>query len=208
MQPTHLTLTLTLRPAGAAAWRSHKIAAGVEISSPGAWGRVWLPRTARRCWRLRQGLSRPARSVQRRPGRSAPRTLGARLRAGVPGFRRRSGREARAARALWAGRKRSARPGRGCPRSSAARDGPPVPREMNGPRSATARVRKPEARGEDRCGRLLGDPARGTASRFFFPIRPPARRPPRTAAGTGRPIAARSPQLLAVRPRNSPVVGL
>ena len=51
-----------------------------------------------------------------------------------------------------------------------------------------------------------GAPARGAASRLPFPP-DPARRPP-DRGRPRRPTAARSPQLLAVRPRNSPVVGL
>lgn len=134
MQPTHLTLSL-FWPVGVAEWTSHKIAAGVEISSPRAWGRVWLPQTARRHQRLRQGLSPPARSVQRGPGARSP-ELGARPRAEVPGFRGLSGWEARVTRALWAGRKKPAQPGGGCP-----------------PARSLRRLRRPSRPGEKWMGR-------------------------------------------------------
>lgn len=181
------------RPRGVTRQRRER----VEISSPRARGRVGLPRAARRRWRLLQGRPRPARSVQRRPGRPAPRTLRARLRAGVPGFRRRSRPQARAARALRAGRKQPARPGRGCPRSHQPRPRatalPPVPREMNGPRAPPrpgGESGGPRRRPRRAAEAAPGGPRAGAASRSSLPIRPrPAPPGPRPAPGAPPPPA-------------------
>ena len=193
-------------------WTSHKIAAGVEISSPRAWGRVWLPRTARRHQCLRQGLSQPARSVQRGPGaRSAAHSeLGRGQRSPASGAARgeRPGQHVRPGRG---GRNRSSRAGavRG-PAASAASDGRPAPRKMNGPRSAASRIRvwRPGSKTAAGGGGGSWGPSRAGSRLPLFLSHPTPPGAPWTAASPGRPTAVCLPQLLAVRPRNSPLVGL
>lgn len=211
MQPTHLTLSL-FWPVGVAEWTSHKIAAGVEISSPRAWGRVWLPQTARRHQRLRQGLSPPARSVQRGPGARSP-ELGARPRAEVPGFRGLSGWEARVTRALWAGRKKPAQPGGGCPPARSLRRlrRPSRPGEKWMGRAPPPLELESGGRGRKPLPAAEADPAPPPRAGRRLPLflSPPTLPGARwTAAGPGHPTAVCLPQLLAVRPRNSPLVGL
>lgn len=180
---------------------------------------------ARRRWRLLQGLSGPAaaRSVQRRreARRSAPRTLrapGPGLRAGVPASGGAGGGRPgrRHVRAGPGGGSRRRRAG-GCPRrpGSAVAGGrrpSPVPREMNGPRappqpgSESGGPRRKPLRAAEAAPGGAPPGARGAASRFFGPIRPRPAPPAPRGRPHRRPL--RSPQLLAVRPRNAPVVGL
>lgn len=137
-------------------------------------------------------------------GHSAPTRSG--LGAAVPGFRRR--RPGLHVRPLPAGRKEPA--GATSGRRRLAR--PSAPREMNGAalllcrrcgsRSSLATETKTAAGGGGSWG-----PHAGSHLPPSLPTRPrPAS--PLDRGRPGCPTAARSPQLLAVRPRNSPVVRL
>lgn len=153
-----------------------------------------------------------------RPGRSAPARSGLDSGQGSPASgAARGGRPEQHVRSAPGREEGTGAARRGLPEgpaASGASGGPPATLEMNGAAPPLLRRRPYDslaAPDENRCGRrrlrlLLGPPRGEPSPAFPFPP-DPARRPP-DRGRPRRPTAARSPQLLAVRPRNSPVVGL